>query len=192
MPHISRTPKAAVAPTSSMSIAPALLVLARVEPLAAAVRAGSDMDEIAGLDGFEPMANTTRDDVSVAPLATPPSSRHRRSGLHRRQGSTPSRHSRIQELVTVRVDLPTMRARPVNILNSSNCVSIDSLRRPGRADLIVIDQSRARSATFPLEPVQAPRRRRRGGGIDRRDPRLAPGSTRDPPGHISRLDLESS
>lgn len=94
------------------------------------------MDEEAGLDRFEPMPYAARHDVRVA--RTQHKLRFDTDGsfvaivenqFHR------SAHD-VQELVTVRVDLTTMRSRPVDVGDRSDCVSVDApwRSRRGRSD----------------------------------------------------------
>ena len=107
------------------------------------------MDEVTGLDRFEPVPDTAWHDVRVAgPKEDLRLDAHRslvtvvKNQFHR------SAHD-VQELVTVRVDLTTMGSWPIDVGDRSDCVSIDSPGRSRRGDLTVIDQSRAMSATLP-------------------------------------------
>jgi len=115
------------------------------------VRAGCDVDEIAGFDRFEPVPNTARNNVGVT--GTQEESRFGADGalvtvvedqLHR------AAHD-IEELVTVGVDLATVWPGPSTL--GITPIVYPSIRcsGPGGAGLIVIDQSRATSATLPAK-----------------------------------------
>ena len=110
--------------------------LGRITRSIATIRARCDMDEVTGLDRFEPVPDTAWHDVRVAgPKQNLRLDAHRplvtvvKNQFHR------SAHD-VQELVTVRVDLTTMRSRPIDVGDRSDCVSIDSpwRSRGGRSD----------------------------------------------------------
>ena len=94
------------------------------------------MDEVTGLNRFEAVPDTAWHDVRVAGPQW-----HLRLDAHRplitvvKNQFHCSAHD-VQELVTVRVDLTTMRSRPIDVGDRSDCVSIDSpwRSRRGRSD----------------------------------------------------------
>ena len=110
--------------------------LSRTTRSMATVRARCDMDEITGLDSFEPVPDTAWHDVRITrsqqnlhlgadrPLVTVVKYQFHRSA-----------HD-VQELVAVRMDLATMWSRPIDVGDCSDCVSIDSSWRSrwGRSD----------------------------------------------------------
>ena len=115
----------------------------------ATIRAGCDMDEVTGLDCFEPVPDTAWHDVHASPAR------------NRTFVSTPtvcwspsSRISSIAPLTTYRNSSPSGWTSPCDrgpsILGIAPIV-YPSIRRggPRGADLMVIDQSRAMSATLP-------------------------------------------
>ena len=111
------------------------------------------MDEIAGLDRLEPVPDTAWHEVRVAgPKQNLRLNAHRalvtvvKNQLHR------AAHD-VQELVTVRVDLTTMRSRPIDVGDRSDCVSIDSPWRPwrGRSDGHRPVASDVRNAPFEVD-----------------------------------------
>ncbi len=97
----------------------------------APIRAWRDMNEVTGLDRFEPVPDTAWHDVRVAgpqhdlrldarcTLVTVIEDQFHRSA-----------HD-VQELVTVGVDLTTMRSRPVDVGDRSDGVPVDPPRRTG-------------------------------------------------------------
>jgi hypothetical protein len=105
----------------------------------ATIRAGRDMDEVPGLDGFEPVPDAAWHDARVAwpqqnlrldadrPLVTVVKNQFHRSAHE------------VQELVAVRTDLITTRSGLIDVGDCSDCVSIDRSGGPGEADLMVID-----------------------------------------------------
>jgi hypothetical protein len=107
------------------------------------------MNEITGLDRFEPVPDTPWHDVRLAgPKQNLRLDAHCllvtvvKNQFHR------SAHD-IQVLITVRVDLTTMGSRPIDVGIAP--IVYPSIRRggPGGADVMVIDQSRAMFATLP-------------------------------------------
>jgi uncharacterized membrane protein len=125
----------------------------------AAIRAGCDMDEVTGIDRFEPVPHTAWHDVRIArskqngrleadrPLVTVVKNQFHRSA-----------HD-VQELVTVRVDLATMRSRPIDVGDRSDCVSIDSPWRSWRGRC---DGNRPVTIDVRNTPFEVDRRRVRG------------------------------
>jgi hypothetical protein len=100
------------------------------------IRAGRDMDEVTGLDRFEPVPDSAWHHVRVArPQQNLRLDTDRtlvtvvQNQLHR------SAHD-VEELVTVRVDLTIMGSWSINVRDRSDRVSIDSPWRswPGRCD----------------------------------------------------------
>ena len=110
------------------------------------------MDEVTGLDRFEPVPETVLQthaspdrSRTFVPTPTACSSPSSKSQFHRADHD-------VEELITVRMDLTTMRSRPIDGGDSSDCVSIDPPRRaPGWADVMVIDQSRLRFSTLSFK-----------------------------------------
>jgi len=102
----------------------------------APIGTGCGMDEVTGFDRFNPMPEAAWHDIRVAGLKQDPRLDANRplvtvikNQFHR------SAHD-VQELVTVGVDLTTMRSRPIDEGDRSDCVSIDSAwrSRRGRCD----------------------------------------------------------
>ena len=136
----------------------------------APIRAGCHMDEVTGLDRFEPVPDTAWHDVRVArpkenfgldahrPLVTVVEDQFHRSA-----------HD-VQELVTVRVDLTTMRSWSIDVGDRSDCVSIDS---PGRSRRGRCDGHRPVATDVRNAPFEVDWRRVRGSSHAHRlpDPR---------------------
>jgi hypothetical protein len=107
------------------------------------------MDEILGSTGSSRVPDTAWHEVRVAgPKENLRLDAHRplvtvvKNQFHR------SAHD-VQELVTVWVDLTTMRSRPIDVWDRSDCVSSIRCGGPAEADVMAIDQLRAMFATLP-------------------------------------------
>jgi len=107
------------------------------------------MDEVTGFDRFESVPDTPGDNVRIAgPKENLRLDAHRPLVTVVQNQLHGSAHD-IQELIAVRMDLTIVRSRPLEIGDRSDRVSIDPPGRSGRADVMIIDQSRPMLATFP-------------------------------------------
>jgi hypothetical protein len=108
-------------------------LLGRVTRSVATIRARRDMDEVTGLDRFQPVPDSAWHHVRVAR-----SQQNLRLDADRPLVTVVkyqfhcSSHD-VEELVTVRVDLTIMWSRSIDVGNRSDCVSIDSPWRSRRS-----------------------------------------------------------